>query len=191
MNMLNHLSDTLLPVEVFLGNTKRTIGELKKLKVGNTLLLDKLAGESLDVFINGKQSAKGEAIVIDENIGIRISDFVSDEELQKLISEAENNNSKIIEELNEEIIKNSKTNNKESKNQLKEKASTKEILDSEEIDSLLTAIAVDKGEVFTPVKAARKIRIYDYKNEKYFSSYELKSFADKMSRFIPRFSEDF
>ena len=55
MNMLNHLSYTLLPVEVFLGNTKRTIGELKKLKVGNTLLLDKLTGEPLDVFINGKQ----------------------------------------------------------------------------------------------------------------------------------------
>ena len=70
MNMLNHLSYTLLPVEVFLGNTKRTIGELKKLKVGNTLLLDKLTGEPLDVFINGKQSAKGEAVVIDENTGI-------------------------------------------------------------------------------------------------------------------------
>ena len=163
MNMLNHLSYTLLPVEVFLGNTKRTIGELKKLKVGNTLLLDKLTGEPLDVFINGKQSAKGEAVVIDENTGIRISDFVSDEELQRLISEVENSNPKAVEEFNEDIKK-SRTNNRESKTSLKGKNITKENLAPDEIDNLLTAIAADKGEVFKPESSVRKIKIYDFKN---------------------------
>ena len=190
MDLLNHLSDTLLPVEVFLGNTKRTIGELKKLKVGDTLLLDKLAGEPLDVFINGKQSAKGEAVVIDENTGIRISDFVSDEELQKLISEAKNSNPKAVKEFDENIKK-SRTNNRESKTSLKGKNITKENLAPDEIDNLLTAIAADKGEVFKPVSSVRKIKIYDFKNIKFFSSYELESLVDKMSRFISRFSEDF
>lgn len=164
---------------------------MKNLKVGNILLLDKLAGEPLDVFINSKPSAKGEAVVIDENTGIRISDFVSDEEIQRLISEMENHNPNAVEELDEEIINNERINKKESKAKLKEKTSTKEILAPEEVDSLITAIAAGKGEVFKPVSSVRKIKIYDFKNIKFFSSYELESLADKMRRFIPRFSEDF
>ena len=48
-----------------------------ELAPGSVVELDKLAGESVDILVNGKLIAKGEVVVIDENFGVRITDIVS------------------------------------------------------------------------------------------------------------------
>ena len=60
-----------------MGRTKKLISEILELSPGSVLELDKLAGEPVDVLVNGKLLAKGEVVVIDENFGVRITDIVS------------------------------------------------------------------------------------------------------------------
>lgn len=55
----------------------KTIKEILELSSGSIVELDKLAGEPVDIFVNGKFLAKGEVVVIDENFGVRITDIVS------------------------------------------------------------------------------------------------------------------
>ena len=69
--------DVPLQVTVELGRTKKLIREILELCPGSVLELDKLAGEPVDVLVNGKLLAKGEVVVIDENFGVRITDIVS------------------------------------------------------------------------------------------------------------------
>jgi flagellar motor switch protein FliN len=71
------LLDVSLQVTVELGRTRRQIRDVLSLGPGSVLELDKLAGEQVDVLINGKLIAKGEVVVIDENYGVRITDIVS------------------------------------------------------------------------------------------------------------------
>ena len=47
---------------------------------GSIIELDKLAGEPVDLLVNGKLIAKGEVVVIDENFGVRVTDIVSQAE---------------------------------------------------------------------------------------------------------------
>ena len=65
---------------VELGRTKKSIKEILDLSSGSIVELDKLAGEPVDIHVNGKLLAKGEVVVIDENFGVRITDIVSPEE---------------------------------------------------------------------------------------------------------------
>jgi flagellar motor switch protein FliN/FliY len=62
---------------VELGRTKKYIKELLGLGEGSIIELDKLAGEPVDLLVNGKLIAKGEVVVIDENFGVRVTDIVS------------------------------------------------------------------------------------------------------------------
>lgn len=71
------LLDVSLQVTVELGRTRRQIRDVLSLGPGSVMELDKLAGEQVDVLINGKLIAKGEVVVIDENYGVRITDIVS------------------------------------------------------------------------------------------------------------------
>ena len=59
---------------------KKSIKEILELTNGSIVELDKLAGEPVDIHVNGKFLAKGEVVVIDENFGVRITDIVSPEE---------------------------------------------------------------------------------------------------------------
>ena len=72
--------DVPLDVTVELGRTKKSIKDILDLTNGSIVELDKLAGEPVDIHINGKLLAKGEVVVIDENFGVRITDIVSKEE---------------------------------------------------------------------------------------------------------------
>ncbi len=74
---INLLLDVPLQVTVELGRTKKLIREILELSPGSVVELDKLAGEAVDVFVNGKLIAKGEVVVIDENFGVRITDIIS------------------------------------------------------------------------------------------------------------------
>lgn len=69
--------DVPLQVTVELGSTKKSIKEILDLNNGSIVELDKLAGEPVDIQVNGKFLAKGEVVVIDENFGVRITDIAS------------------------------------------------------------------------------------------------------------------
>lgn len=71
------LMDVPLQITVELGRTRKLIREILELAPGSVVELDKLAGESVDVLVNGKLIAKGEVVVIDENFGVRITDIIS------------------------------------------------------------------------------------------------------------------
>ena len=69
--------DVPLQVTVELGRTKKTIKEILDLATGSIVELDKLAGEPVEIQVNGHFLAKGEVVVIDENFGVRITEIAS------------------------------------------------------------------------------------------------------------------
>jgi len=71
------IMDVPLEITVELGRTHKKISEILEFSPGTVLVLDKLAGEPIDILVNGKFVAKGEVVVIDENFGIRITEIVS------------------------------------------------------------------------------------------------------------------
>lgn len=74
---INLILDVPLQVTVELGRTKKTIKEVLDLTTGSIVELDKLAGEPVEIQINGHYLAKGEVVVIDENFGVRITEIAS------------------------------------------------------------------------------------------------------------------
>ena len=71
------IMDVPLEVTVELGRTKKSIQEILDFAPGAILELNKIAGEPVDVLVNGKYVAKGEVVVIEESFGVRISEIVS------------------------------------------------------------------------------------------------------------------
>lgn len=76
-NNIGLIMDVPLDVVVELGKTRKTIKEVLELSQGSIIQLDKLAGEPVDLLVNGKLIARGEVVVIDENYGIRITNILS------------------------------------------------------------------------------------------------------------------
>lgn len=74
---LDMLLDIPLKVTVELGKTKRSVKDILDLSAGSIIELDKLAGEPVDILVNGKLIAEGEVVVIDENFGVRVTDIIS------------------------------------------------------------------------------------------------------------------
>ncbi len=74
------IMDVPLEVSVELGRTHKKIKDILEFSPGTIIELDKLAGEPIDILVNGKFVAKGEVVVIDENFGIRITDIISVEQ---------------------------------------------------------------------------------------------------------------
>lgn len=74
---LDFILDIPLSVSVELGRSKVIIKDLLQLGQGSVLELDKLAGEPLEVLVNGKLVARGEVVVVNEKFGIRLTDIVS------------------------------------------------------------------------------------------------------------------
>ena len=71
------MGDIPLQVTVELGKTKKSINDILNMGIGSVIVLDKMAGELVEVVVNGKRIARGEVVVIDENYGVRITDIVS------------------------------------------------------------------------------------------------------------------
>jgi flagellar motor switch protein FliM len=73
------LNDTLdriiVPISVELGRKSYTLAEIRAIKEGTILELDKLAGENFDIFAGGELIGHGEVVVIDETFGIRVTDI--------------------------------------------------------------------------------------------------------------------
>jgi flagellar motor switch protein FliN/FliY len=74
---LDFILDIPLKVTVELGRTQVLIKDLLQLGQGSVLELDKLAGEPLEILVNGKLVAKGEVVVVNEKFGIRLTDIIS------------------------------------------------------------------------------------------------------------------
>jgi flagellar motor switch protein FliN/FliY len=74
---LDFLLDVPLEVTVELGRTRIQIGELLKLGQGSIVELERLTNEPVDIFINHKLMAHGEVVVVNERIGIRLTNIIS------------------------------------------------------------------------------------------------------------------
>jgi flagellar motor switch protein FliN/FliY len=74
---MEFILDIPLNVSAELGRSKLLINDLLQLGQGSVIELDKLAGEPLEVMVNGKLVARGEAVVINEKFGVRLTDIIS------------------------------------------------------------------------------------------------------------------
>ena len=68
-----------LEVSVEIGRTKRLVRDILEFTQGTLVVLDKMAGEQVDLFVNGQCIAKGDIVVVEDNFGIRITEIVSRE----------------------------------------------------------------------------------------------------------------
>ncbi len=74
---LDFILDIPLDISAELGRTRLLIKDLLQLGQGSVVELNKLAGEPLEVFVNGKLVARGEAVVVNEKFGVRLTDIIS------------------------------------------------------------------------------------------------------------------
>jgi flagellar motor switch protein FliN/FliY len=77
---LDLILDVGVTVALEVGRTRITVRELLQLTQGSILELDRLAGEPLDVLVNGVRVARGEVVVVNEKFGIRLIEVVSPSE---------------------------------------------------------------------------------------------------------------
>jgi flagellar motor switch protein FliN/FliY len=85
-NNLEFVLDIPLQLAVELGRTKILVKDLLGLNQGAVVELGKLAGELLDVYVNSKLVARGEAVVVNEKFGVRLVDIISPaERVEKLV----------------------------------------------------------------------------------------------------------
>lgn len=77
---LEFILDVALQVTVEVGRARMTIHDLLQLGQGSVVELEKLAGEPLDIYINGKAVARGEAVIVNEKFGVRLTDIISPED---------------------------------------------------------------------------------------------------------------
>ena len=73
---LRRLSDVPVDLTVEMGRTRLTVGETLELRQGSIVTLNRMAGEPVDLLVNGTPIARGEVVVIDEQFGLRITDVV-------------------------------------------------------------------------------------------------------------------
>jgi flagellar motor switch protein FliN len=74
---LDLILDIPLKVTVELGRTRMLVSELLNLGQGSVIELAKLAGEPMEVLVNDKLVARGEAVVVNEKFGVRLTDIIS------------------------------------------------------------------------------------------------------------------
>ena len=72
----NLINDIPLQVTVELGKTKKNLNDVLNFTTGSIIVLDKQAGDLVEVIVNGKKIARGEVVVVDENYGVRITELI-------------------------------------------------------------------------------------------------------------------
>lgn len=83
---LDFILDIPLQVTVELGRTKLLVKDVLQLNQGAVVELTKMAGEPLDIFVNSKLVARGEAVVVNDKFGVRLVDIVSpNERVEKIL----------------------------------------------------------------------------------------------------------
>ncbi len=79
-NSIKMLLDVTMPVSVQLGQTRMKIRDLLTMKKGRIVELKRMAGESVDIFVNKKLLAKGEITVVDDKLAVRIGSLYGEKE---------------------------------------------------------------------------------------------------------------
>ena len=74
---LERLTDVTVEVSVEIGRTRMTLGDALALGPGSVVGLHRMAGEPVDLLVNGRVIARGEVVVIDEEFGLRVTDVAS------------------------------------------------------------------------------------------------------------------
>lgn len=77
---INLLLDIPLQVSVEVGRARILVRDLLQMQEGTLIELEKLAGEPLDLYVNSRLIARGEAVVVNEKFGLRLTDVVSPSE---------------------------------------------------------------------------------------------------------------
>lgn len=77
---INMILDIPLKLTAELGRTKIVVSDLLNLGQGSVIELNKLAGEPMEIFVNDKLIAKGEAVVVNDKFGVRLTDVISPKE---------------------------------------------------------------------------------------------------------------
>jgi flagellar motor switch protein FliN/FliY len=77
---LNLILDVSVTLALEVGRARMSVRDLLQLAPGAVVELDRLAGEPLDVLVNGVRIARGEVVVVNEKFGIRLTDVVSETE---------------------------------------------------------------------------------------------------------------
>ncbi len=75
---LGRLSDVPVELAVEIGRTRMTVGATLELRPGSIVILDRMAGEPVDLLVNGTPIARGEVVVIDEEFALRVTDVLGD-----------------------------------------------------------------------------------------------------------------
>ena len=86
MNELDMILDIPVQITVELGRTKITIKNLLQLAHGSVVELDAMAGEPMDVLVNGTLIAQGEVVVVNDKFGIRLTDIITPSERMRKIN---------------------------------------------------------------------------------------------------------
>ena len=84
-NNLNMIMSVPLQITVEIGRTTKKIKDILDFTPGTIVDLDKQAGSQVDVFVNGKQVAKGDVVIVDDYYGVRITEVSSNSEIMELI----------------------------------------------------------------------------------------------------------
>ncbi len=77
------IMDVPLEISVEIGRTKKVIKDILELTTGSLVVLDKLAGDQVDIYANGQCIAKGDVVVVDDNFGVRITEIIKRDEILK------------------------------------------------------------------------------------------------------------
>ncbi|MCG8024148.1 MAG: flagellar motor switch protein FliN [Candidatus Thiodiazotropha endolucinida] len=83
---MDAILDVPVTISMEIGRTKINIRNLLQLNQGSVVELDRLAGEPMDVLVNGTLIAQGEVVVVNEKFGLRLTDIISPSERVKRIS---------------------------------------------------------------------------------------------------------
>ncbi len=77
---IDSLLDISIEITVEIGRTKMPIGQLLSLTKGSIIELNKIAGESVDIYVNEKLLGRGEIVVVNERLGVRILEIATPKE---------------------------------------------------------------------------------------------------------------
>ena len=80
---LRRISGIPMELSVEIGRTQMTVGETLSLRAGSIVILDRFAGEAVDLLVNGTPIATGEVVVVDDKFGLRVSKVLEEREIQQ------------------------------------------------------------------------------------------------------------
>jgi flagellar motor switch protein FliN/FliY len=86
---LSRLSDIPMELSVEIGRTHMTVGETLDLRVGSIVALERQAGETAELLVNGTAIARGEVVVVDEQYGLRVTEILESNQIACSPGEAE------------------------------------------------------------------------------------------------------